>query len=499
MNENNNNQNENRSWYSASGDTPAQGSWYANTETAQAQAEPAAPAQPAAKKKSGSGAGKVIALVLCCAMISTIAGAGGAVLVNNMNKSETAAAQQQTQLQAPNSFTDSSTEDAAAEKTAAAEYDAATAEALINKTSGVLTAAEIYQKNVSSTVGITTEITTNYYGYVSSSPASGSGFIVSSDGYVITNFHVIEDASKITVTLYDGTSYDAAIVGYDESNDIAVLKVDAQDLQYVTLGSSDSLTVGEDVVAIGNPLGELTFSLTKGVVSALDREITLSSGVTMKLIQTDCSINSGNSGGALFNMKGEVIGITNAKYSSSSSSSTASIDNIGFAIPIDSVRTITEGIIEKGYFSKPFIGVSVMDVGVDGRIYAVTEGAVVKSVTTGTPADDAGLQINDVVTAMDGEAITSSSDLVAAVKATNPGETHTLSVNRNGETLELEIVIGETITSASTSTQAQQSTNENSGSEDESSSGFSFGDGENSFGGFGNGSNGGSFQGGFGG
>ena len=180
-----------------------------------------------------------------------------------------------------------------------------------------LTAAQVYAANVNSTVGITTSISTNYWGYRTTAAASGSGFLISEDGYIVTNYHVIEDASSITVALYDGKTFPAELIGYDESNDIAVLKVDTQGLSHVTLGDSDSVNVGDSVVAIGNPLGELTFSLTGGLVSAVNREVTLSSSLTMNLLQTDCAINSGNSGGPLFNMSGEVIGVTNAKYSAS--------------------------------------------------------------------------------------------------------------------------------------------------------------------------------------
>lgn len=211
-----------------------------------------------------------------------------------------------------------------------------------------MTAAEVYAANVDATVGITTSVTQNYFGYTTEAAASGSGFIISSDGYIVTNYHVIEDANSITVTTNSGDTYDATVVGYDETKDIAVLKINATGLQAVTLGSSSDMNVGDEVVTIGNPLGELTFSLTSGAISALNREVTFSEGQTMSLIQTDAAINSGNSGGALFNMYGEVIGITNAKYSSSGSSSEASIDNIGFAIPIDDVKDTIEDIIENG-------------------------------------------------------------------------------------------------------------------------------------------------------
>lgn len=280
------------------------------------------------RKKQKSGTGALIALVLCFSMLGSIMGAGGVLLWQHVMQDRNTSG-----------------------KLTIAEPYAQAATHTMPGTDGKteLTAAELYETSVNSTVGITTSITTtNYWGFVSQSAASGSGFLISPDGYILTNYHVIEDSDSVTVTMYDGTSYQAAIRGYDAGNDIAVLKIDAVNLPAVTLGDSESLRVGDDVIAIGNPLGELTFSLTAGKVSALNRAITLSSGSMRNLIQTDCAINSGNSGGALFNMRGEVIGITNAKYSGNRSSSSASIDNIGFAIPVNSVLGIVKDIIENG-------------------------------------------------------------------------------------------------------------------------------------------------------
>lgn len=322
-------------------------------------------------------------------------------------------------------------------------------------TSKQMTAAEVYAGNVNSTVGITTQVTTNFWGYTTQSAASGSGFIYSADGYIITNYHVIESASSIKVTLYDGKSYDAQLVGYDESNDVAVLKIDAKDLTPVTIGDSDNLNVGDSVIAIGNPLGELTFSLTSGAVSALDREVTMSNNVTMELIQTDCAINSGNSGGALFNLYGEVIGITNAKYSGSSGSG-ASIDNIGFAIPINSVRSIVDSIIEKGYVAKPYIGVMVSDVSDEAISYGTPAGAAVVSVTEGGPAEKAGLQANDIITAADGKEISGKSGLSSIIADCAAGDKLTLSVYRQGQTLSVTVTVGEQTTSALANQQQQQ-------------------------------------------
>lgn len=311
------------------------------------------------------------------------------------------------------------------------------------------TPAEVYAANVNSTVGITTAITTNFWGYQTTSAASGSGFIISNDGYILTNYHVIEDSDSISVSLYNGTAYEAQLIGYDESNDIAVLKVEADNLIPVILGNSDLLNVGDSVVAIGNPLGELTFSLTAGTVSAKDRKVTLSAAVTMDLIQTDCAINSGNSGGALFNLYGEVVGITNAKYSGSSASQ-ASIDNIGFAIPINNVMHIVESIIEKGYVSKPYVGVMVSDVSPEIQLYGIPKGAAVRSLAEDGPAARAGLQPGDIVTKANGTDISGSTALVDMVSKSKPGDSLVLTLYRQGEYLELTIVIEEKIQSALT-------------------------------------------------
>ena len=360
---------------------------------------------------------KVIALALCCSLVGGILGAGGVALLGGGKKDSTTILEGERPSSA----------------ITVAQID----------TSREMTPAEVYAQNVNSTVGITTSVTTNFWGYQTTAAASGSGFILTEDGYILTNFHVIEDSNSITVTAYDGTTYDATVVGYDESNDIAVLKVEAEGLTPVVLGDSDDLNVGDTVVAIGNPLGELTFSLTSGVVSALDREVTMSSGVTMDLIQTDCAINSGNSGGALFNLYGEVIGITNAKYSGSGSSGQASIDNIGFAIPINSVRNIVESIIENGYIVKPYIGVSVTDVSAETQSYGLPQGAAVKEVTEGSPAEQAGLQVNDIITRVGDTEITCSDDLVSLVKECQAGDELVMQVYRSGETLELTVTVAE--------------------------------------------------------
>lgn len=404
-----------------------------------------APEAPQKPKKNRTGA-KVTALVLSCALVGGAMGFGGSALQNH--------------LAAKNADTEEAQQ-------ASVVYEGSRETSVINiaqiDTSKEMTPAEVYAQNVNSTVGIRTSITTNYWGYQTQAAAAGSGFILSADGYILTNYHVVEDSNSITVSLYDGTEYDATLVGCDESNDIAVLKIDAEGLTPVVLGDSDNLNVGDQVVAIGNPLGELTFSLTTGVVSALNREVTLSSNVTMNLIQTDCAINSGNSGGALFNMYGEVVGITNAKYSSSSSSSSASIDNIGFAIPINQVYGIVKSIIENGYIEKPFIGVSVLTVSDETRKYGLPGGASVQSVTADSPAEEAGLQINDIITKVNDTEIASSNDLVKLVRAANPGDVLTVTVYRQGKTLELAVTVGRQVQSANEPTATESSSQSSQG------------------------------------
>jgi len=385
--------------------------------------------RPAQKKPKTIGAGKIIAIALVCSILGGILGAGCTLLVQKLVPEQ----------EAPAFYEDAVNILQGIRKEAKIQVVEVPADM-------PMTPAEVYAANVQSTVGLTTSITTNFWGYQTTSAASGSGFILSSDGYILTNYHVVEDSSAITVALYDGTTYEATLIGYDSSNDIAVLKVEAENLSPVVIGDSDNMNVGDSVLAIGNPLGELTFSLTAGTVSALDRQVTMSTGSTMELIQTDCAINSGNSGGALFNLYGEVIGITNAKYSSSSSG--ASIDNIGFAIPVNNVMDIITSIIEKGYISKPYIGVSVMDVSLETQRYGPPQGAAVHTVAADSPAQLAGLQVSDIITHVDGAAITGSSDLIAKIRQAQIGSEMILTVYRQGQTLEITVTVGEQIQEA---------------------------------------------------
>ena len=377
----------------------------------------------APKKKQHRGGAWVVALALCFALLGGAIG-GGTVWFLTRDNTTSAGGSSSTTIQQ-------------------GRHENVTVDINEIETGKLMTAAEVYAKNVNSTVGIQTSITsTNLWGQQTTSAASGSGFILTADGYIVTNYHVIQNANSVTVSTYGGTSYSAKIVGYDESNDLAVLKIEATGLSPVVLGSSEKLNVGDTVLAIGNPLGELTFSLTTGVVSALNREVTFSGGTVMDLLQTDCAINSGNSGGALFNLYGEVVGITNAKYSGSSSSG-ASIDNIAFAIPIDSVRAIVESIIEKGYYSKPVIGVSVTDVDENSRQLGIPAGAWVKGVTAGGAAEAAGIQANDVITAINGTEISGVSDLKRILAKASAGDELSLVIWRKNQSVTIVVVVRE--------------------------------------------------------
>ena len=397
---------------------------------------------PQTQKKSGSKRQWVMVLVvaLCCLMSGAM-GAAGVLLMQHF-QSQAAGKPEGVQSQNVSYVIQGLRESSVIER--------------VEVSTGIqMTPAEVYAANVNSTVGITTSVSTNYWGFQSTSAASGSGFIISDDGYILTNFHVIEDSDSISVSMYNGDTYDATLIGYDESNDIAVLKIEAEGLAPVILGDSDNLNVGDSVVAIGNPLGELTFTLTSGAISAKDREVTLSGNVTMSLLQTDCAINSGNSGGALFNLYGEVIGVTNAKYSSSSSGE-ASIDNIGFAIPINSIMDIVESIIEKGYISKPYIGISVADVSAETQQYGIPAGAAVQAVTENGPAWQAGLQKGDVIIAVDGIAMTGA-ELISYIGEAEVGQQMVLRIYRQGTELEITVSVGEQIQNAMEEQETQQS------------------------------------------
>ena len=262
----------------------------------------------------------------------------------------------------------------------------------------------------------------------------------------------------------NGSQYDARLVGGEKDNDVAVLKIEATGLTPVTLGDSSKLVVGEAVYAIGNPLGELTYSLTDGIVSALDRLITTNStdesgrqeSTTLNVLQTNCAINPGNSGGPLFDSYGNVVGVVSAKYTQSSNGVNA--EGLGFALPINDVKGILSDIIEHGYVTgKPYMGVQVMNVSSEAQRYGITAGAAVSYVAEGSCAQKAGLQVNDIITAIDDTAIDSSPALTAALATGyKAGDTATLTVIRNQQELKLTITFDEKNAQTEANNQLQQ-------------------------------------------
>lgn len=381
---------------------------------------PAMPEQPPRKEKK-RGALRVTALILACVLVSGGAGFGGAALYDSISdgKSETVIHENNT---VPSTNVN------------VLESDGITPMSL----------TEIYNAYAESCVVVTCQVTytTNTWFGPSSGTATsaGSGFAISDNGYIVTNYHVIDGANAIKVTFHDGTEYEATYVGGEESNDVAVLKIDATGLKPVVLGDSDTLAVGQPVSTIGNALGSLSFSQTSGAVSGLDRSVTYSDDTIINMLQTDCTINSGNSGGPLFDQYGRVVGITSAKYSNNGDSSDAAIENIGFAIPINDVKDIITDIMEHGYVIRPYMGVTVATVTEEyAQYFGWPYGAYVNDVESGSCAETAGIRKGDIITKLGNKEIASSSELTMVKNGYAVGDTAEVTVYRSGEYLTLTI------------------------------------------------------------
>ena len=395
--------------------------------------------KPVREKKKHSLGTKIAVLALCCALVGGAAGAGitAAVVYQGSSSNQ-----------------------------AMIHVSGRTATGVTLKTvdgKSEMSDAENYAANVSSTVSINCSATsTNVFGQSVQSASSGSGFIITKDGYIVTNHHVISGASSVQVTLYNGKTYTATVIGSDEDYDIAVLKINATDLQPVTLGDSDKLNVGDHVLAIGNPLGELTFSMTGGMVSCVNRAINVD-GTPFNMIQTDASINPGNSGGPLLNSYGEVVGIVSAKYSGYS---TETVEGLGFAIPINDVVAMIQDIMTNGYVTnKPYLGVTAGTMNQSmAQQTGLTEGVYLYSVTKGGAADKAGLKVGDVITKIDKTKITSLEDLTAAKKSYSAGDKATFTIYRNGKAQEIEVTWGTQPKSTDTSASSNKTENPNGNS-----------------------------------
>ena len=402
---------------------------------------------PAAKKPSfWQKAGvKVTALLLACAVVGGAAGYGGAALSSSG-------------------------------KTTIRQSNRTASEITVKQVSGqtLMSPAEVYASTVNSVVSINcSSVSTNIFGQSVQSASSGSGFIITQDGYIVTNHHVVSGASSVTVTLHDGREYPATVVGSDSDYDVAVLKINATDLQPVTLGNSSSVNVGDSVLAIGNPLGELTFSMSQGIVSCCDRAINVD-GTPFNMIQVDASINPGNSGGPLMNLYGEVVGIVSAKYSSYSDTT---VEGLGFAIPIGDVQAIITDIMENGQVTdKPSFGITAGTMTEQmAAQYQIEQksGAFVYSVNKGGAGEKAGLRMGDVITKVDSTDIASMEDLTAAKKGHKAGDTVTVTYFRDGSShttsLTFDVKADDTVQDSQQGQQNQQN------QQDQQNGGNSFG------------------------
>ena len=294
-----------------------------------------------------------------------------------------------------------------------------------------------------SVVVVTTEqiVTDNYFwGGQQVLSGAGSGVILTTDGYIVTNYHVVEGAQQITVTLHDDSTYTATVVGSDQQSDIALLKIDATGLTPAVLGDSDSVQVGEVVIAVGNPMGTLGGTVTDGIVSALNRDISVE-GNQMTLMQTSAAISPGNSGGGLFNTNGELIGIVNAKYSDEDA------EGLGFAIPVNTMKTVVQDLLENGYVTgRPALGITVITVGdvQTAMQYGVSSlGVYVNSVDEGSGAEAAGMKAGDRIVSIGTQLVESTDDVTNALKSYNVGDVVEVQVDRGRELITLQVTLGE--------------------------------------------------------
>ena len=301
-----------------------------------------------------------------------------------------------------------------------------------------------------SVVEITIETTSSYYSYQYTSEGNGSGVIISEDGYILTNNHVIDGANKILVRLRDGTEYEATLIGKDAKTDTAVIKIEETGLKYAILGDSSNLEVGDLAVVIGNPLGELGGTVTSGIISALEREIEID-GKTMNLIQTDAGVNPGNSGGGLFNANGELVGIVTAK------SSGIDVENLGFAIPVNDIKSVVDDLVEHGYATnRAFLGVSMKDTaystnspygnygGLFSMFYGQMQyGAYVDSVLEDSPAEKGGIKAGDIIVSVDGNVVSTASEVTSAITNCSVGDEIEIGIIRENKTKTVKVTLAE--------------------------------------------------------
>ena len=406
----------------------------------------AAPEQPRKQKKDhGKLAKSAVALVLAAAM-GFVGGFAGARFGNGGHK---------VVIQQVERSASSAASDSAADGTTV---------------SSGMTTAQVAKMVSPSVVVITTEQVVysqwSWYGQSQVESGAGSGVIISSDGYILTCDHVVSGASNITVTIGDD-DYTATVVGEDSTSDVAVLKIDANGLTPAVVGDSDALTVGDNVLAVGNPLGELGGTVTSGIVSALNRSVSIqSSGSvnTMSLIQMDASVSPGNSGGGLFNMNGELVGVVNAKSSDSDA------EGLGFAIPINDAMKVAQDLLENGYVTgRPYMGITylaVTDAQTAQQLGVNAYGIYVADVVKGGPADKAGLKVGDRIVSIDGTEVAQKTDLGTIIQQHSAGDTLSITVARDGQMQTVSLTLGEK-NNSTTAAAAQQQEQQNAGSAQE--------------------------------
>ena len=390
-----------------------------------------------------------VGLFLTCILLTTVVGLFAGLMISNYThnnyvmyaeKAETAPVQQREVLR------ESTATAVPAASDTEAEAKAGTVASFGENNQ--FSKAQIVEMSAPSVVGIDTitTATTNsfWYGYGQSYevPGSGSGVILTEDGYIATCAHVVDGAKSVKVTLNDDTSYDAAIVGTDKKNDIAIIKIDSTGLVPAVVGDSETLTVGSEVIAIGNPLGELRGTATAGIISATNRTIEVE-GQAMTLIQTDAAISPGNSGGGLFDATGKLIGIVNAKVSDSRA------EGLGFAIPVNSVLDEISDLLNYGYVTgRPYLGVSTQDVTLRSRdrMWYYSDGTrcvMVEKVVSGSAAEAAGIQAGDLILKIGEKQIASGEELSSAIGEYKPGDKATLTIQRDGKESTVEVTFGE--------------------------------------------------------
>lgn len=408
---------------------------YQGSYSSQSSAQPAYQPQPPVREhRKGSGKGWIAGVMAACMVISVAGGALGAYGVNYLSRKEGTIFYQAVGGSDKSGAAADGEEDTDLPGVTQAGY-----------TGGVLSVREIAALASPSVVEIRTEqvSTSNWFGqYIQN--GAGSGVILSEDGTIVTNDHVVDGATRVTVTTKDGDEYEATVVGTDSKTDVAVLKIQATGLTPAILGDSDGLSVGEYAMAIGNPLGELGGTVTDGIISALSRDVTIN-GETMTLLQTNAAINPGNSGGGLFNERGELVGIVNAK--SGSSGSSTSIEGLGFAIPINTVKKSVQELLDYGYVrGRAALGVSLLTIDnmQDAFQYRVSRlGVYVAAVVEGGASEAAGVKVGDCIISIGDVAVESYSDVKAQLNNHSVGDVIQMQVIRDGRTLTLEITLEE--------------------------------------------------------